>query len=97
MGGRRATRSEMPPDPAAVVRALRVLREALLREVSAKTRPFGPVYLMAETIIAAIDKLADHLSGVDGYFRIGGSSASAGQLAEMEERNARERGEKPWR
>jgi hypothetical protein len=62
----------MPPDPAAVVRAVRALREAFVRDVSAKTRPFGPVYVMADAIIAAIGELADHLAG--GYFHVGGSA-----------------------
>ena len=98
-GGRvagRMKRTEQPPDPAAVVRALRVCRDVLLHSVLGKTVPFGPTYRLASNIVDAIHALADHLSGKDGYFNDLGSGATPAQADGQRDQLAREKGEKPW-
>ena len=93
MGSRRTRRSDMPIDPAATMRALRVCRDAMI-EVCRCVKPMGPVYHAASMVISAIDAMATLLTGERFYFSIGGSSASDGER--QSDRLARERGEKPW-
>ena len=72
---RRRTRADMPPDPAAVVRALRACRDSML-EVQSRVRPTGPVYHGAAMVISAVDGFATVLTGERHYFSIDGSVSS---------------------
>ena len=84
----------MPPDPAAIVRALRVSRDAMI-EVCRCVRPMGPAYHAASMVISAIDAMATFLSGERYYFSADGSAAN--DATQQADRKARESGEKPWR
>ncbi len=92
---RRSQRSEMPADPAAVVRALRACRDAMIA-VSSRVKIGGAVYAAAGATIEAIDRLAAVLTGERDYFAGPGTSATEGQLAAAELKAARERGDVPW-
>ena len=96
MAPRRVSRSNMPRDPAAALRAMRVCRDAMI-EVCRCVKPMGPVYHAALMIISAIDAMATLLTGERFYFSADGSTASDASREEKDERMARERGEKPWR
>jgi hypothetical protein len=85
----------MPADPAAAVRALRRCRNAML-VIAARVRIGGEVYKRVSALIAAIDALADELTGERDYFFEPGGGATGGERKAMEEKAARERGEKPW-
>ena len=95
MAGRRTGRTDMPRDPAAVVRALRSCRSAMI-DVCRTVKPMGPAYHAASMVISAIDGFAVFLTGERYYFSADGSSASEARQEEQAEREARERGEKPW-
>ena len=91
----RSRRQDMPPDPAAVVRALRVCREVMIR-VCARVKIGGAVYAAASAVIDAIDRLATALTGDRDYFAGPGTAASEGQREAEEVKAARERGDVPW-
>ena len=91
---RRMTRGDMPPDPAAVVRALRACRETML-QVQGRVRPTGPVYHGASMVIASIDGFATLLTGERYYFSVDGSVASEERRAQLRGRADWERGAKP--
>ena len=69
---RRTHRSELPPDVAGIVEALRVCRHSMT-EVQGKVRPFGPVYRAADAMLTAIDGLAELLTGDREHFWAKGS------------------------
>ena len=92
---RRQKRTELPPDPAGVVRALRVCRSEM-QKVCAKVKPMGRIFHGASIVITAIDSFALLLTGHPDYFHAEPSSASQGRREEMAEQAARERGDKPW-
>src|ERR1700712_3059882 len=92
---RRPIRTEMPPDPALVVRSLRSCREAML-DMQAKTKLFGPTYKLGMGFMVAIDTLADHLTKKDRYFSVGGSRANEAAQKEILDWRAREKGDRPW-
>jgi hypothetical protein len=64
-------------------------------ETSSSVRVGGPVYRAAAMVVATIDAMAVLLSGQRYYFSAvgGGTTESERQAAE---RDAVERGEKPW-
>jgi hypothetical protein len=93
---RRTGRSDMPKDPAATVRAMRVCRDAMI-EVCRCVKPTGPAYHAASMVISAIDAMATFLTGERYYFSAEGSVASEGARQHAEDARARESGEKPWR
>ncbi len=104
------TRADMPPDPAAVIRALRTCRETM-QQVQRRVRPSGPVYhgallllrrrLAAEArrtaamVIASVDAFATLLTGERYYFSAEGSVAAEARRTALREQAAWERGEKP--
>jgi len=55
-------RTDLPLDPAAVLRALRACREAMV-SVSAEVTIRGPVDHAASGLRAAIDRMAGYLTG----------------------------------
>jgi hypothetical protein len=85
----------MPPDPAAVVQALRACR-AVMVDVCGRVKPIGPIYHGASMVMAAIDGFAAVLTGQRHYFYAGGSTMSQGGREALEDQDAREKGEKPW-
>ena len=91
----RFKRSEMPPNPAAAVRAMRACREAMI-EVHRNVNPNGPVYMAASAVTKAIDGLAMLLTGDPEYFWRPYHSNGTDPTPEADKR-AREAGEKPWR
>lgn len=91
---RRTGRSDLPKDPAATVKAMRVCREAMI-EVCRCVRPTGPAYHAASMVISAIDAMATFLTGERYYFSSPGSATN--DAAREQEARARESGEKPWR
>ena len=95
MGSRPATRSEMPPDPAAAIRALRTCRAAMV-DVCSRVKANGPVYHGASMVMAAIDAFAALLTGQRYYFSADGSTASDARREQLQDQAAREKGEKPW-
>lgn len=95
MPGRRTGRADLPRDPAAAIRALRVCRNAMV-EVCREVKPMGPAYHGASMVMSAIDAFAAFLTGQRYYFSADGSTASDALRAEIEEQTARERGENPW-
>ena len=70
---RRATRSDMPPDPAGTMRALGACRNAMI-DVLRTVKPMGPAYHAASMVISTIDGFATFLTGQRYYFSIGGSA-----------------------
>ena len=70
---RRTGRSEMPTDPAAAIRAMRVCRDAMI-DVLRTVKPMGPAYHGASMVIAAIDAFAQLLTGRRYYFSADGST-----------------------
>jgi len=92
---RRASRSELPPDPAATILALRACRAAMVG-VCGRVKPMGVVYHGAAMVMAAIDGFAVVLTGHRHYFHAGGSTINEGRREILGDRDARERGEKPW-
>ncbi len=91
---RRTGRSDMPPDPAAAVRAMRVCRDAMT-EVCRCVKPMGPAYHAASMVISAIDAMATFLTGERYYFSAHGSAI--GDASQEQDARARKSGEKPWR
>jgi hypothetical protein len=91
-GGRRPA---LPHDPAPVLRALRACR-SVATGVCAAVEIRGPVYLRAEAVTAAIDLLAEALTGIRDYFHEPGGGAPPDERAEQERRRAVERGDIPW-
>ena len=87
--------SDIPADPGAAVRALRICRNAMLI-IAARVRIGGEVYKRASAVIAAVDALADELTGERDYFFEPGGGATEGQRAAAESKAARERGDVPW-
>ncbi len=85
----------MPPDPAATIRALKACRAAMV-DVCGRVKPMGPIYHGASMVMAAIDGFATVLTGQRHYFHADGSTMSEARRKELEERDARERGEKQW-
>lgn len=85
----------MPSDPAGVVRALRACRETMIG-VSRQVKPSGPCYHAASMVIAAIDGMAAFLTRERHYFHAEGSTSSDDFRQQVDERMAREQGEKPW-
>ena len=83
----------MPPNPAAVVRALRKCREAMI-EVERHVKPTGPVYKATSAIQSGINALATLLTGDAEYFWDKGSVGRCPN--ELKDKLAREAGEKPW-
>ena len=88
------TRADMPPDPAAVIRALRSCRETML-QVQGRVRPTGPVYHGAAMVIASADAFATLLTGERYYFSSEGSTAAEQRREVLREQAAWERGETP--
>jgi hypothetical protein len=88
-------RYETPQDPAAVLRALRTCREAMLG-FSRHLRPFGAGYNAMESVIAAIDACATYLTGNRGYFVEPGHGSNESEVRAYREKMERERGERPW-
>ena len=91
---RRTGRSDMPKDPAATVRAMRVCRHAMI-EVCRSVRPTGPAYHAASMVTSAIDAMATSLTGGRYYFSSHGSAT--GDALQEQDASARENGEKRWR
>ena len=87
------TRSNMPTDPAATVRALRVCRDAMI-EVHKCVKPMGPAYHAAAMVISAIDGFATFFTGQRYYFSA--HESSIGEELTHEEKMAQESGEKLW-
>ena len=85
----------MPPDPAAAIRALRTCRAAMV-DICGRVKPMGPVYHGASMVMAAIDAFATLLTGQRYYFSADGSTASESRREELQDRAAREAGDKPW-
>jgi hypothetical protein len=85
----------MPADPAAVVRALRACRDAMI-SVASRVKIGGAIYAAVGAVLEAIDGLAAALTGEKDYFHGPGTSATKGQLDAAELKVARESGEKPW-
>ena len=92
---RRTSRTEMPPDPAGIVRALRTCRDAMTN-VQRQVKLTGPAYHGASMVMAAIDGFTTFLTGQCHYFWATGSSSSGGAGQEHHDRLAREEAEKPW-
>jgi hypothetical protein len=86
----------MPADPAAVVRALRACRDAMIG-LCGSVRIGGPVYVCSAAILAALDALADEISGQAGYFLAPGGGATEGERQALDIKMARERGDIPWK
>ena len=81
MAGRRTRRSDMPNDPAAVIRAMRSCRGAMI-EVLRCVKPMGPTYHAASMVISAIDAMATLLTGERYYFSADGSASSGASRQE---------------
>jgi hypothetical protein len=82
----------MPPDPAAVIRALRACRGVML-EVHGRVKPTGPVYHGASMVLAAIDSFATLLTGQRYYFSAEGTAAPEARRRHASEKAEWERGE----
>ena len=87
----------MPRNLGVVVGALRACHTMLTQDVLAKTVAFGPTYRLALAASDAIAKLADHLTGRDGYFTAQGSAHDPGARQRHGDRMTWERGEKARR
>ena len=60
-------------DPRPVLDAMGRCRHALIN-AQMELRPFAPVQVMLHNVAAAIDRVAEHLTGDDTYYHAGGSS-----------------------
>jgi hypothetical protein len=65
-------------------------------ETSSLVRVAGPIYHAAAMVVAAIDAIAVLLRGQRYYFSAVGGGATDAERQAIAERDAVERGEKPW-
>jgi hypothetical protein len=92
----RHPRSDLPRDPAAVLRGLRRCRQDMIA-ISTNVRIGSPAFVAAHGITAAVDVMAEFLTGMRNYFwRGSSSSATDSELADHKRWAAIERGDEPW-
>jgi hypothetical protein len=91
----RLSKADLPRDPSRVLRGLRACRDVMI-ETSSSVRVGGPVYHAAAMVVAAIDAMAVLLSGQRYYFSAVGGGTTESERQAIAERDAVERGEKPW-
>ena len=82
----------MPNGLAPLVRDLRKTRQFAIN-VQMKVRAFSPFYITADAIRAAVDRLAEMLTGEADYFHGEGTSGGGSTL---QDKLAREQGRLPW-
>jgi len=91
----RHRRSDLPSDPAAVLRGLRRCRQDMVA-ICTNVRIGSPAYEAAGGITAAVDVMAEVLTGMRNYFWRGSSSATDDERTFSENWAAIERGDEPW-
>ena len=83
---------DLPGNPAPFVPDLRTARQAAIN-VQMAVRPFSPCYIAADDVRAAVDRLAEMLTGDPTYFHGEGTSGGGSTL---QDKLAREQGRLPW-
>ncbi len=92
---RKAYRPDWPPDPAAMLRSLRACR-AVMTSRHRDVKIGGSFYRAGESIVAAIDVMAELLTGDREFFWSTGGRGNDASRAHTERWRRIEAGEEPW-